>query len=113
MELENAVPLFGNANKGPIFGVELPISLPLPGGMRQSVPRNAELQRVRELVGDRTVGALEVALAIIEAFNRAGLTVERCVRCKQLVGCVPNCVPYCLKCYCLTQAEIEKPSGGV
>jgi hypothetical protein len=96
----NAIPvIFEHQDTGPIFGVQLPQSLPLPSGMKQAVPRNDELQRVRERVGDRTVGALEVALAIVEAVNVTGLALASCSGCKRLVVNLPNCpVAYCLKC---------------
>jgi hypothetical protein len=91
--------IFEHQDTGPIFGVQLPQSLPLPSGMKQAVPRNEELQRVRELVGDRTVGALEVALAVVEAVNVTGLALAFCVECKCLVVNHPNDpTAYCLKC---------------
>jgi hypothetical protein len=96
----NAIPvIFEHQDTGPIFGVQLPQSLPLPSGMKQAVPRNEELQRVRERVGDRTVGALEVALAVVEAVNVTGLALAHCVDCQRLVVGHPN-IPtaYCLKC---------------
>jgi hypothetical protein len=96
----NAIPvIFEHRDTGPIFGVQLPQTLPLPSGMKQAVPRNYELQRVRERVGDRTVGALEVALAIVEAVNVTGLALAHCVECKRLVVNLPNITTaYCLKC---------------
>jgi len=96
----NAIPvIFEHQDTGPIFGVQLPQTLPLPSGMKQAVPRNDELQRVRERVGDRTVGALEVALAIVEAVNVTGLALAHCVECKRLVVNLPNITTaYCLKC---------------
>ena len=91
--------IFGHPDTGPIFGVQLPQTLPLPSGMIQSVPRNNELQLVRERVGDRTVAALEVALAIVEAVNVTGLALAHCVDCQRLVVGHPN-IPtaYCSKC---------------
>jgi hypothetical protein len=96
----NAIPvIFEHRDTGPIFGVQLPQTLPLPSGMKQAVPRNDELQRVRERFGDRTVGALEVALAIVEAVNVTGLALAHCVECKRLVVNLPNITTaYCLKC---------------
>ena len=96
----NSIPvIFENRDTGPIFGVQLPQTLPLPSGMIQSVPRNNELQLVRERVGDRTVAALEVALAIVEAVNVTGLALAHCVDCQRLVVGHPN-IPtaYCSKC---------------
>ena len=96
----NSIPvIFEHEYTGPIFGVQLPQWLQLPSGLKQTVPRNNELQRVKELVGNRTVAALEVALAIVEAVNVTGLALAHCVECKRLVVGHPN-VPtaYCLKC---------------
>lgn len=96
---QTTVAIFEHQDTGPIFGMKLPQYLPIPTGIKQSVPRNDELQRVRELVGDRTVAALEVALAVVEAVNVTGLALDYCIECKQLVVNLPN-IPtaYCLKC---------------
>jgi hypothetical protein len=96
---QTTVAIFEHQDTGPIFGVQLPQCLPLSSGFVQTVPRNDELQRVRELVGDRTVAALEVALAIVEAVNVTGLALAHCVDCQRLVVGHPN-IPtaYCSKC---------------
>lgn len=53
----------GQFNEGPVYGVALIDSVPLPGGsMKQAVPTRDELCVVMERVGTRTVGALEVLL---------------------------------------------------
>ena len=96
----NSIPvIFEHQDTGPIFGVQLPQCLPLSSGFIQTVPRNDELQRVMERVGDRTVAALEVALAIVEAVNVTGLALAHCVDCQRLVVGHPN-IPtaYCSKC---------------
>ena len=96
----NSIPvIFEHDDTGPIFGVQLPQCLPLSSGFVQTVPRNDELQRVRELVWDRTVAALEVALAIVEAVNVTGLALAHCVDCQRLVVNLPNNpTAYCFKC---------------
>ena len=96
----NSIPvIFENQDTGPIFGVQLPQWLQLPSGLKQTVPRNNELQRAKELAGNRTVAALEVALAIVEAVNVTGLALAHCVDCQRLVVGHPN-IPtaYCSKC---------------
>jgi hypothetical protein len=91
-------------NKGPIYSVALPEDLPIRNGWTQAVPRREELELVRKRVGDRTVGALEVALATIKAMSddllkihaenasaidvllkRSGFLLTQCPRCGEFV----------------------------
>ena len=96
-------------NKGPIYSVALPEDLPIRNGWTQAVPRREELELVRKRVGDRTVGALEVALATIKAMSddlskihdnhriaqnklleRSGFGLSPCPRCGNLVIGIPD-----------------------
>ena len=91
-------------NIGPIYGIALPEDLLMRNGFKQAVPRRDELELVRKRVGDRTVGALEVALASIQAMSddlkkihaengtainallkRSGFVLTPCPRCGQFV----------------------------
>jgi hypothetical protein len=91
-------------NKGPIYGIALPKELPVRNGFKQAVPRREELELVRKRVGDRTVGALEVALetinvmsedllkihadnasAIDSLLKRSGFVLTQCPRCGEFV----------------------------
>lgn len=89
-----------NENRGPIFNVELPESLPLgdEGHFSQAVPTRDELVQVREKVGDRTVAALEVALLIVAAIDRSGFDLSRCMDCDALIVCIPDGMPMCEPC---------------
>lgn len=86
-------------DKGPIYNVELPESLPLGAqGWSQAVPRRDELMQVRKKVGDRTVGALEVALSIVAAIDKSGFDLSHCMDCGTLVVCIPDGMPMCENC---------------
>jgi hypothetical protein len=86
-------------NKGPIYGVLLPEDLPVGnGGWKQAVPRRDELNKVRKKVGDRTVGALEVALCLVAAIERSGFDICPCMDCGALVVCIPDGMPMCEPC---------------
>lgn len=86
-------------NKGPIYNVDLPDSLPLgKSGFSQAVPTRDELMQVRKKVGDRTVGALEVALSIVAAIDRSGFDLSQCMDCGALVVCIPDGMPMCEPC---------------
>jgi hypothetical protein len=101
-------------NKGPIYSVALPEDLPIRNGWTQAVPRRDELELVRKRVGDRTVGALEVALATIKAMSddllkihaenasaieallkRSGYVLTACPRCGQWVISIPGQARWC------------------
>jgi hypothetical protein len=101
-------------NKGPIYNVALPEDLPIRNGWTQAVPRRDELELVRKRVGDRTVGALEVALATIKAMSddllkihaenitsidallkRSGYVLTACPRCGQWVISIPGQARWC------------------
>ena len=97
-------------NKGPIYGVTLPDSLPLPGGLTQTVPRRGELQRIRVLVGDRVVGALEVALSFVAAIERSGLGVSPCRSCGEAIVCTPDGLAMCRKCVTETDTVFDDPA---
>ena len=96
-------------NIGPIYGIALPKELPIRNGFKQAVPRREELELVRKRVGDRTVGALEVALATIKAMSddllkihaenasaieavlkRSGYVLTDCPRCSKWVISIPG-----------------------
>jgi hypothetical protein len=90
-------------NKGPIYGVFLPAELRIgTTGLVQVVPRRDELEKVREHVGDRTVGALEVALWTIQevqnVINRSGVDVSPCRLCGELVFCIGDGFAICKPC---------------
>lgn len=53
-------------NTGPIYGVNLIDSLPIGGGMKQSMPSRRDLVEVSE-VNQRVVAGYEVAIATIES----------------------------------------------
>jgi hypothetical protein len=90
-------------NKGPMHGVFLPAEIRIGlTGLVQCVPRRAELQKVREHVGDRTVGALEVAIWTIEEFqnliNRSDADISPCRQCGQMVVCIGDGLAICKDC---------------
>jgi hypothetical protein len=104
-------------NKGPIYGVPLPEELAIRNGWTQAVPRRDELKLIREKFGDRTVGALEVALATIKALSddllkihaenasaidclvkRSGFALSPCRVCGHLVVCTPDGLALCRPC---------------
>lgn len=91
-------------NRGPIYNVQLPEELAIRNGWTQAVPRRDELKSVRKKVGDRTVAALEVALATTKALSddllkihaenanafdallkRSGFVLTTCPRCGESV----------------------------
>ena len=101
-------------NRGPIYSVALPEDLPMRNGFKQAVPRREELELVRKSVGDRTVGALEVAIATIQAMSddlmkihadnitsidallkRSGYVLTACPRCGQWVISIPGQARWC------------------
>jgi hypothetical protein len=85
-------------DKGPIYNAPLPESLPLFNGFSQAVPRRDELMQVRKTVGDRTVGALEVALTIVAAIDRSGFDLSQCMDCGTMVVCIPDGQAMCEAC---------------
>lgn len=86
-------------NKGPIYGVLLPDDLPVGnGGWKQAVPRRDELNKVRKKVGDRTVGALEVALCLVAAIERSGFDICPCKVCGSPTVCIPDGLAVCKPC---------------
>lgn len=86
-------------NRGPIYNVELPESLPIGAkGWSQAVPTRDELVQVRKKVGDRTVAALEVALSIVAAIDKSGFDLSHCMDCGTLVVCIPDGTPLCEPC---------------
>jgi len=91
-------------NIGPIYNVPLPEELAIRNGWTQAVPRRDELTLIRRKFGDRTVAALEVALATIKALSddllkthaenasaidvllkRSGFLLTQCPRCGEFV----------------------------
>lgn len=86
-------------NRGPIYNVELPDALPIGAhGWTQAVPTRDELVQVRKKVGDRTVGALEVALSMVAAIERSGFDLSHCMDCEEMVVCIPDGMPMCERC---------------
>jgi hypothetical protein len=104
-------------NTGPIYNVPLPEELAIRNGWSQAVPRRDELNLIRKKFGDRTVAALEVALATITVLSgdllkihaenasaidslvkRSGFTLSPCRVCGHLVVCTPDGLALCRLC---------------
>jgi hypothetical protein len=86
-----------------MHGVFLPAELRIgTTGLVQVVPRRDELEKVREHVGDRTVGALEVALWTIQevqnVINRSDADISPCRQCGQMVVCIGDGLAICKDC---------------
>ena len=88
-------------NKGPVYGVDLPDSLPMPiSGFKQAIPRRDDLQWLRQVgrVGAHAVASLEIALALVAAIDRGGYDVSPCMICQELVVCIPDGLAMCRQC---------------
>ena len=88
-------------NKGPIFGVPLPLHLDLPGGRQQELPKAWELDLLIAtggVIGSKTVASLEIALALVAAIDRGGYDVSPCMICQELTVCIPGGLPMCRHC---------------
>ena len=88
-------------NKGPVYGVDLPDSLPMPiSGFKQTIPRRDDLQWLRSVgrVGAHTVASLEIALALVAAIDRGGYDVSPCLICQELTVCIQGGLAICRHC---------------